>query len=121
MAFGTLTLAGQSLAAPQSYKSTRTYRGGTSVMADGSLVTDLVSTTVKRIWVIGWELLTDAQRTTLETAFDALKDATGTFVDKDGTSYTVTLDEGAPELECEAVKAAGNNQRWRASITLRQV
>jgi hypothetical protein len=121
MAFSAPTLAGSTLAAPQRYNISRTYRGGTSVMADGSLSTDLVSTTAKRVWELGWDWLTDAQRTTLEAAFDAIKDASGTFVDVSGTSYTVTLDEGAPELNFEAVKILGNNQRWRATLKLRQV
>jgi hypothetical protein len=39
----------------------------------------------------------------------------------DGTSYTVTLDDGFLELEFEMKKVAGNNQRFVATIKLRQV
>ena len=90
-------------------------------MADGSLTTDLVNTSEKLRWEIGWDWLTTAQVTTLRTAVGAVKNASGTFVDVDTTSYTVTLDENFLELEIEMKKVAGNNQRFAATIKLRQV
>ncbi len=121
MAVSAPSLGGQSLQAPQKYKQIAGYRGATSVMADGSLSTDLVSTTEKLRWEIGWDWLTAAQVTTLRTAVGVVKNASGTFVDVDGTSYTVTLDEGFLELEIEMKKVAGNNQRFATTIKLRQV
>jgi hypothetical protein len=122
MAYSAPTLASNTLAHPTSYTVRRGYRGGQSIMADGSLSTDLVSATAKRTWDLGWDALTDAQRTTLQTAFDAIENTSGTYVDIDGTSYTVTLDEGDIGLEFEAVKVAGSgNMRWRTSLQLRQV
>ena len=116
-------LAGQTLASPKGYKRSRTYRGGRQVMASGALVIDLLSTTAKHRWELGWGLLTDAQYTTLRTAFDALKDASGSYTDIDGTVYTVTLDQDFDELESEAVKVAGTgNVRWRVpALKLREV
>ena len=90
-------------------------------MADGSLSTDLVSTSAKLRWELGWDWLTSAQVTTLKAAVDAVKASSGTFVDVDTTSYTVTLDENFLEVEIEMKKVAGNNQRFAASIKLRQV
>lgn len=123
MAVSAPVLAGQTLATPKEYKRGRTYRGGRQVMASGALVTDLVSTTAKHRWELSWGLLTDAQYTTLRTAYDAIKDASGSYTDVDGTVYTVTLDEGFDELENEAVKIAGNgNVRWRVpALKLREV
>jgi len=121
MAISAPTLASQTLQAPNKYRQIAGYRGATSIMADGSMVTDLVSTSVKLRWEIGWDWLTAAQVTTLKTAFDSIKAASGTFVDVDGTSYTVTLDDNALELEIEMKKIAGNNQRFATSIKLRQV
>ena len=121
MAISAPTLASQSLAVPNRYKQTTGYRGGTSIMADGSMTTDLVSTTAKLRWELGWDWLTAAQVTTLKAAVDAVKNTSGTFVDVDGTSYTVTLDDGFLDVEIEMKKVAGNNQRFSTMIKLRQV
>ena len=121
MAVSAPTLAGQSLQVPNRYKKLPGYRGGTSIMADGSMTTDLVSTSAKLRWEMGWDWLTSAQVTTLLTAVDAIKNTSGTLVDLDGTSYTVTLDDGFLELEIEMKKIAGNNQRFMTTIKLRQV
>ena len=121
MAISAPVLASNTLAVPNRYKQYSGYRGGTSIMADGSMTTDLVSTTAKLRWEIGWDWLTSAQVATLKTAVDAVKNTSGTFVDVDGTSYTVTLDDGFLELEFEMKKVAGNNQRYATTIKLRQV
>ena len=114
------TLAGKSLADPTGYTRRRTFRGGRQVMADGSMVIDLVNTNVKMTWGMSWPALTDAQYNNLRDAFDLLKDTSGTLVDIDSTSYTVTLDEGFDTLERVAVRAKGGT-RWQSSIRLRQV
>lgn len=113
-------LAGQTLADPTDYKRTRTYRGGRQIMADGSMVIDLVNTSAKMTWELGWPAMTDAEFGKLRDAFDALKDTSGTFVDVDGTSYTVTLGEAFDTLERVYVRSRAGN-RWQASIQLRQV
>ena len=113
-------LAGQTLADPTGYKRRRTYRGGRSGMADGSLVIDLVNTNAKMIWELSWPALTDAQFATLRTAFDALKNTSGAFTDIDGAAYTVTLAEDFEELEREAVRAKAGT-RWASAIRLREV
>ena len=123
MAVSAPVLAGQTLASPITYRKTRTYRGGRQIMASGALVTDLVSTTAKHRWELGWALLTDAQYTTLRTAYDAIKDTSGSYTDVDGVVYTVTLDENFDGLEIEAVKIGGaGNVRWRVpALKLREV
>ena len=121
MAISAPVLATNTLAVPNRYKQYSGYRGGTSIMADGSMTTDLVNTAAKLRWEMGWDWLTAAQVTTLKAAVEAVKASSGTFVDVDGTSYTVTLDDGFLELEVEMKKVAGNNQRFTATIKLRQV
>lgn len=124
MAISVPTLGGQTIFTgvyPNKYRQYVGYRGGTSIMADGTLTTDLVNASAKLRWEIGWDWLTAAQVATLKTAVDAVKASSGTFVDVDGTSYTVTLDENFLEVEIEMKKVAGNNQRFAATIKLRQV
>jgi len=124
MAISVPTLGGQTIFTgvyPNKYRQYAGYRGGTSIMADGSMTTDLVNTSAKLRWELGWDWLTSAQVATLKTAVDAVKASSGTFVDVDGTSYTVTLDENFLELEIEMKKIAGNNQRFSTTIKLRQV
>jgi len=124
MAISVPTLGGQTIFTgvyPNKYRQYAGYRGGTSIMADGTMTTDLVNTAAKLRWELGWDWLTSAQVATLKTAVDAVKASSGTFVDVDGTSYTVTLDENFLELEIEMKKIAGNNQRFSTTIKLRQV
>ena len=121
MAISAPTLATYTLAVPNKWRQYVGYRGGTSIMADGSMTTDLVLLTAKQRWEIGWDWLTSTQVGTLRLAVDAIKQSSGTFVDVDGVSYTVTLDDGFLEVEVEMKKIAGNNQRFAASIKLRQV
>ena len=124
MAISVPTLGGQTIFTgvyPNKYRQYAGYRGGTSIMADGTMTTDLVNTAAKLRWELGWDWLTSAQVATLKTAVDAVKASSGTFVDVDGTSYTVTLDENFLELEIEMKKIAGNNQRYAATLKLRQV
>lgn len=124
MAISVPTLGGQTIFTntyPNRYKQTAGYRGSTSIMADGSMTTDLVNASAKLRWEIGWDWLTSAQVATLKTAVEAVKNTSGTYVDVDGTSYTVTLDDGFLELEFEMKKIAGNNQRFATTIKLRQV
>ena len=117
-------LATKTLVMPQKYSRTRTYRGGRQIMLNGSTVVDLVSTAAKHEWEMSWPALTDAQLTTLQEAFDALKDTSGNFTDIDGTVYDgttrskVSLD-GTPQIAYEAV-SGGGSVRWSVSIKLRQ-
>jgi hypothetical protein len=92
-------------------------------MADGSMTTDLVNTSVKLRWEMGWDWLTSAQVTTLKAAVEAIKasSSSNNYTDVDTTQYTVTLDDGFLELEIEMKKTAGNNQRFAATLKLRQV
>ena len=121
MAISAPVLATYTLPIPNRYKQMFGYRGGTSIMADGSMTTDLVSTSTKLRWEMGWDWLTQAQCVTLQNAFGSIKNASGAFTDVDSGGYTVTLDDGFLELEFEMKKVAGNNQRYAATLKLRQV
>ena len=82
MAVSVPTLGGQTIFTgvyPNRYKQYAGYRGGTTIMADGSMTTDLVNTSAKLRWELGWDWLTSAQVATLKTAVDAVKASSGTF------------------------------------------
>ena len=57
----------------------RLFRGGTLEMADGSIVHDLVDTTVRYKFKLSWVLLT-ATKGDDQTQWDAIKNTTATYV-----------------------------------------
>lgn len=71
-----------------------TYRGGSRRMADGSTVHDLVQASEKREWDISWTALSASEKSTVESAFAAVKDGTASFTAVSGSTYTVTRREG---------------------------
>jgi hypothetical protein len=112
-----ITLAGQSLPNPNRYTIESGYRGKGSTMADGSVSFDVVDSTVKRKFTLGFVLLTSTQKSALLTAWASLKTATGTLVDYDSTNYTVVRDPEAASLSFDAVPTAGGT-RWAVTVNL---
>lgn len=104
----TPTLGGVSLSAPESQTYERLFRGGTLTMADGSIVHDLVDTTVRYKFSLRWTLRTAAQKTTIQTQWDAIKNATATYTSIENTSHTVTQPEGASMRVTPRVTASGD-------------
>lgn len=115
-----VTLAGQTLPDPNAYSVTVGYRGGSAVMASGATYFDVVQSTAKRQFVIGWVALTSSERSALETAWASLKTASGTLVDYDSTNYTVTRDPTLPDLRFDAIRAGGA-VRWGVTVQLVEV
>lgn len=113
----TVSLAGTSLPAPAAARRRGGYRGGTLVMADASIVHDLVDTTRRHTFELEWHLITATQLNAIRTAFGAVKDTTGALTWIDGANYTVTRPEGG-ELEDEAVVTAGGDIKYNASLSL---
>lgn len=116
------TLAGYTLPSPYAdggYQEKVEYRGATVEMADGTQQTDLVQASAKRKWRVEFRIITSAQKSTVESAWDAIKDASATFTDPNGSSYSVTRD-GDADLEWKWVKAA-SGFRYSATIALREV
>jgi len=108
----TLTLNSNNLPDPQVYKITRFFRSSSTTMADGTIRFDLVSATAKRKFTLQWVAVTDADRTTLEAAFDDLDDGSQTFTDHLSASFTVTRAEDQDEIEFEHVPTATSGERW---------
>lgn len=118
-----LVLAGTTLPWHSDYQRDREIRGVDTEMADGSIVTELVQASAKRIWRISWTSLTATQVATLENAFDAILDSSGSFTDMDGASYTVTrgADAGLP-VTSDTGKLQTNGPRYDVGpLVLREV
>jgi hypothetical protein len=119
MAITTPALGGTTLpqvGSSDSYTETLQLRGSDVIMASGALKTDLVTTTAKRRFELRWKGLTEAQVSTVETAWATVKTATAAFTSPRGGSFTVTHDDGAMELVQTWYKGGGV---LRADITMR--
>ena len=115
-------LSGNTLAYPDAeggHVKTTSYRGGVSMMADGTQVTDLVAATAKRSVKLKWSTLTSAELATLLTAFEAVKAAAAAYTDLDAAVFNVTLD-GMYELATTSRLTAGGVVRYATELKLRE-
>lgn len=103
----TPTLGGVTLPMPKEQSYARLFRGGTLQMADGSIVHDLVDTTVRYRFNLRWELLTSTEKGTIQTQWDAIKNTTATYLSIENASHTVTQPDGAELKVTPRVTAAG--------------
>ena len=113
----TPTLGGVSLPMPAEQPYVRLFRGGTLEMADGSIVKDLVDTTVRYRFTLKWKLITATQKGTIQTQWDAIKNATATYVSIENSSHTVTQPDGA-ELEVTPRVTAGGDIKFDVTMEL---
>lgn len=114
----TPTLGSVALPMPKEQRYRRFFRGGTLTMADGSIVHDLVDTTVRSGFNLRWEYLTAAEKTTIQTQWDALKNATATYVSVENTSHTVTQPEVGAELDVTVEVVAQGELAFHVSCEL---
>lgn len=118
-------LAGTTLANPDAnggYSESFLYRGADTEMADGSISTDLIYTTDKRMFTLHWSALTTVEKTALENAFAAAKfSSVGVaFTSPANIAYTVTRAKDFMEIVFESFLIAGGSLRWRAELRLRE-
>ena len=125
MAITQPTLGGSALPWPQNengYQVRYEYRGGVSVMADGSLSFDLVATGSKRVITLTWINISETNRDTVMTRLAALGTSSATLVTPENDSITVTLDDGMTLPTWSTVGAKGNSvMLYSGSVTLREV
>jgi hypothetical protein len=86
-------------------------------MADGSIVHDLTDATARHTFRLEWVLLNSTQLTTVQTAFDGIKNATAVYVSIRNTSHTVTRPDGG-ELEVTPVNTAGGDIKFNVTMEL---
>jgi len=118
MAIATIpTLGGVALPAPKEQNFRRLYRGGTLNMANGKIIHDLVDANARHQFTLEWALITNAQLTTITTAFDSVKNATAAYVSVRNTAHTVTRPEGG-ELDVTPVVTAGGDIKYNVTMDL---
>ena len=115
---GSVTLP--AIAAADGYSETLDYRGGFRRNASGGVVTQLVASAVKRKFRLTWPALTDAQKTTVISAFATVDDSSASFTAPTGTAYTVTRDPDSPGVSFDMVMIGGGTTRWRCSLFLEE-
>lgn len=113
----TPTLAGTTLPVPKEQQYGKLYRGGTLEMADGSIVHDLVDTTVRHRFRLRWEYLTQTEKNSIATAYEAIKNTTGTYLSVENVSYTVTRPDGG-EMDVTVEVVAGGELAFHVAIEL---
>lgn len=115
-------VAGTTLASCAAYDEIDTFRGASAEMADGSVRFELVAASVKREFVLSWEMLTATELAAVRTAWAALATAysSNNFVSVLGVTFTVTRHPDQKELKFPAVLAAGG-LRYKGEMRLREV
>ena len=99
-----------------SYNEVLELRGSDVIMASGAMATDLVQSEPKRKFELKWKALTEDDLADIETAWESLATASGSFTSPRGGSYTVTRDQGATGLE---ITLYGSAVGIRADVSLR--
>lgn len=114
-------LAGNTLAPvyfQKGFKYGIEYRGASQQLADGTTQFDLVSDTAKRTFVLTWKNITTAQRDTINTAYNAIRKASGAFTAPDGQTATVTRDPQQKRLDWDPEMRGDGTLLWSGSLTL---
>ena len=114
------TLGAVALAMPKAQPYSHEYRGGTLDMADGSIVHDLTDATGRHTFRLRWEYLTAAEKLTITTQWNAIKNTTATYTDIEGNSYTVTQPEVGAKLEVEPEVTASGEIAYHVSLELKE-
>lgn len=97
------------------------YRGAAQQLADGSTQFDLVNDNAKRTFVLTWKNITSAQKATIETAFNAVRKASGSFTAPDGQTATVIRDPNQKRLTWDVETKGDGTYLWSGSLTLVEV
>lgn len=118
------TLNGANIPYPKNdgYTEKSFLKGSSRRMANGSIVRDLVTTSVKLRFTLRYEYLTVTERGQVETALGYLKDGTSrTFLSPRNISYTVVLaEDGEPEWEVRPVQG-GSAFRYSGTLIMEEV
>lgn len=98
------SLAGNSLPGPSNVEVRREYRGGRQILADGTMVTDLIDGDPKLKLIYEWAYTTDISG--IQAGYDAIKNTPGLLNHVDGAVLSVTIDNSSPDLKYSFIKVA---------------
>lgn len=98
--FTDISINGNPLPPPSDVKVKAFYLGGRQVLADGTVVIDLSSNTLRHNFEITWQLVSTeaALFPNIKIAFQDLKTLPQAYIDIDGTLYQCTIDPQQPDL-----------------------
>lgn len=118
-------LQGSTLPWPQTEGGYREDYGQRAVnieTADGNYTFQRVTTAAKREFFMSWTAISDADFTTIKTAYDALLSTGGSnnFTAPTGTTYTVTPVGNNPPLDAQWINSP-DAPRWTVTMRLREV
>jgi len=113
------TIAGSSVPEPTEYSEDFQWRGGSVLMADGTVKFQSVATGGKRTPALTWVGITNAQKNTIRDAIDSFQDGTASFTSPAGDTYTVTRVEGGGGFSANAWNSLGSVV-WDVSVQLRE-
>lgn len=113
-----ITLAGTQFTGVERYEVDWFKVAAEHDMVDGTYRVDVYG--AKRRWRIGWDYMTSSQLASLKSIFNT--GGTMTFVDLEGSSYTVMFEGPTPALRYEPrVDVPWASARYKVDIVLRQV
>jgi len=100
-----ISVNGNELPPPSDVKVTAFYLGGRQILADGTVVIDLSSNTLRHRFEITWQLVstTDPLFPNIKIAFQDLKTLPKSYIDIDGTLYQVNIDPQQPDLRYDRI------------------
>ena len=115
-------LSTQTLAHPIEYNEETFYKGSVHRMANGALVRENITNSVKLRFTLTWVALTATERTTLATALATMADGTSvSYISPRNVTYTVVIaEDGEPDFKVLAVKA-GAEFRYGGTVVLEEV
>jgi hypothetical protein len=114
-------LNGTTLPCPSEYEETGEYRHSEQVMANGSIVRDIVNSANKRAFRLKWSKLTAQNKADLRTAWNAtFISSTGVaYNDLNGLGYTVKTDSEISKLVFTRLKSG--TELYECEMRLREV
>lgn len=117
-------LGGITLPRVSEYSEAIGYRGAPAIMADGSAQFEVTNTNQKRVFSLTWNGITTAQKTTITTAYDTVRDSTASFTLPVHTGspviVNVTRSEQQDKLDFKAISIP-NEVLWQVTMLLREV
>lgn len=113
------SIAGSSVPEPTEYSEDYSWRGGSILMADGTVKFQSVATNAKRAPTLTWTGITNANKNIIRDAINSFQDGTAAFVSPGGDTFTVTRVEGGGGFSANAWNSLGSVV-WDVTVSFRE-